>query len=135
MDTLNIDSIKSYASSLANSQATSSMTNRAKEAQTDEELMDACKEFESYLWEQVLKSMKSTVDVFGDDESGSNSQLVDYFMDNTISDLASQMTEKSAGPTSLAQQMYEQMKRTSTIDVEKLLAEGNTAVATDDGDN
>ena len=33
-------------------------------AKSDEEMLDACKEFESYLWEQVLKSMKSASEVF-----------------------------------------------------------------------
>ena len=66
--------------------------------------------------------MKDTVNIFGEEDS-SNSQLVDYFMDSAISDVASQMTEKTYGTNSLASQMYEQMKRNSAIDIEALLAQ------------
>lgn len=126
MDMLNINSLNSYASSIAANNSTKEMTDKAKEAQTDEELMEACKQFESYLWEQVVKSMKSTVN-FGISEDDSNSQLVDYFMDNTISKVATQLTDSTKGPNSLAQQMFEQMKRTNTIDVETLLAQSAAA--------
>jgi len=112
MDMLNINSISSQASSIAANKATQELSNKAKNAETDEELMEACKEFENYLWEQVLKSMKSTVDVFGaEKDSGVNSQMVDVFMDNAISDVSKSLTNQNLGPGSLAQQMYEQMKR------------------------
>ena len=115
MDTLNISSLASYASSIASDAATEELKNKAKTAQNDDELMKACKEFESYLWEQVISSMKDTVNIFGEEDS-SNSQLVDYFMDSAISDVASQMTEKTYGTNSLASQMYEQMKRNYYLD-------------------
>lgn len=126
MDTLNINSLTNYASSIASDNSTKDLTNKAKSAQSDEELMDACKEFENYLWEQVLKSMKSTVNITGQ-EDDSNSQMVDYFMDSAISNVAGQLTEQSMGPNSLAKQMYDQMKRTNTIDVETLLAQSAAA--------
>lgn len=126
MDTLNINSLTNYASSIASDNSTKDLTNKAKSAQSDEELMDACKEFENYLWEQVLKSMKSTVNITGK-EDDSNSQMVDYFMDSAISNVAGQLTEQSMGPNSLAKQMYDQMKRTNTIDVETLLAQSAAA--------
>ncbi len=113
MDTLNISGISNYAADLAASSATDELKQRAKNAQTDEELMEACKEFESYLWEQVVKSMKATIKLTGDEDE-SESQMVDYFMDNTISEVSKQLTEQNIGEGSLAQQMYEQMKRYST---------------------
>lgn len=126
MDMLNINSITSQASSVATNQATSRLANKAKEAQTDEELMDACKEFETYLWEQVLKSMKSTVDVFGaKEDSGANSQIVDVFMDSAISDVSKSLTDQNMGPGSLAKQMYEQMKR-NVVNIEDV-SEATTA--------
>lgn len=126
MDMLNINSITSQASSVATNQATSRLANKAKEAQTDEELMDACKEFETYLWEQVLKSMKSTVDVFGaKEDSGANSQMVDVFMDSAISDVSKSLTDQNMGPGSLAKQMYEQMKR-NVVNIEDV-SEATTA--------
>ena len=35
------------------------------EKATDEEMMKACKEFETYLLEQVMKEVTKTVDIFG----------------------------------------------------------------------
>lgn len=116
LDMLNINSVTDYASSMATNKATGDMSDKIKNAETDEELMEACKGFENYLWEQVLKSMKSTVNVFGaEEESGANSQIVDVFMDTAISDVAKGLTNQNLGPGSLAQQMYEQMKR-NTVD-------------------
>ena len=48
---------------------------------TDEELMDVCKEFESYFLEQVFDAMMKTAEVFSDDEEdGYASKMVDYYM-------------------------------------------------------
>ncbi|MBR6344232.1 MAG: hypothetical protein IKR70_00680 [Lachnospiraceae bacterium] len=126
MDMMNISSLSQYASDIASNKATDELKNKASAAQTDDELLSACKEFESYLWEQVLNSMKKTADVFKDKEE-SNSQMVDYFMDSAVSKVASDMTEQtSTSKNSLAMQMYEQMKRTNTIDIEKLFAENDS---------
>ena len=77
---------------------------------TDEELLDVCKQFESYFLEQVFKEMQKTVDCFKDEESKNpNDNLVGYFKDNTIQELASTSTEVQG--TGLAQMMFEQMKR------------------------
>ena len=56
---------------------------------TDDELMDVCNE----------------------DQDASMSQMTDYFEDEMIQKLASQSVEQSGGSNSLAQQLYEQMKR------------------------
>ena len=74
-------------------------------------LMSACKEFESYFLEMVMKEMTKNIKLTGEDADSGTSSLVDYYKDKTISDLAKQSTEgKGLG---LAQQMYEQMKRSS----------------------
>ena len=79
---------------------------------TDEELMDVCKKFESYFIEQVLKEVKKTVpdSTLGD---SANSNLVDFFMDETLKKVSENIQEKSG--LGLAQQMYEQMKRNYSI--------------------
>lgn len=74
----------------------------------DDELMDACKQFESYFLEQVFKQMWKTVNTNTSDDQPTNN-LVDYFKDATIQELASQNTEKNG--LGLAQTLYEQMKR------------------------
>lgn len=76
----------------------------------DDKLLDACKQFESYLLEQVFKEMQKTVDcIKSDDDSDPNQNLVDYFTDNTLQELASTSTEKEG--LGIAQMLYEQMKR------------------------
>ena len=79
---------------------------------SDEELLNACKKFENYFVEQVLKEMQKTVPE-NEDEDSSTSQLVDYYKDNMTSKIAEQITDQ--GNLGLAQQMYEQMKRNYQI--------------------
>lgn len=78
---------------------------------SDDELLDACKQFEAYFLEQVFKEMEKTVDCLKDEESSSspNNNLVDYFKDNTIQELATTSTDIQG--LGLAQTLYEQMKR------------------------
>lgn len=90
--------------------------NGLNEDSTDEELMDACKQFESYLLEQVFKEMEKTISFDDDDEgsmfgSGSSNALTDYFKDQTIAELAGSSTEQ--GGLGIAQMLYESMKRNS----------------------
>lgn len=115
---MDLSSLSNYYSSIANqaSASASSISNLSDEeikAKSDEELMEVCKEFESYLLEQVFKEMEKTSSIFGEDEDGSSSQLVDYFKDTTIAELASQSTEQNG--LGLAQTLYEQMKRNYDI--------------------
>ena len=119
MDIGNISNLTDYSASLASAQNAQKLSGNAQAAKTDDEMLDACKEFETYLWEQVIKSMKSASEVFSD---GEKNQQVDYFMDTAITKTAEQMTEQSLGSNSLAMQMYEQMKRNSGLTVEEILA-------------
>jgi flagellar protein FlgJ len=75
----------------------------------DKELMDVCKQFESYFIEQVLKEVKKTVPDTSFSQDSSTQNLVDYFMDETLQKV-SENIQSQAG-LGLAQQMYEQMKR------------------------
>ena len=79
----------------------------AKQKESDA-LFDACKQFEAYLWEQVYKEMQKTVDLFGDDEDGYASNMVDYFKDSVIQQISEQTATQ--GSNSLAQMLYEQAK-------------------------
>ena len=75
---------------------------------TDEELMDACKQFEAYFLEQMFKSMVKTIPK-NEEMSGSSSALMDYYTDEMVQQLASDSTEQNS--LGLAQMLYEQMKR------------------------
>lgn len=72
------------------------------------ELLEACKQFEAYLWEQVYKEMQKTVDIFDEDEDGYASNMVDYFKDTVIQQISEQTATQ--GSNSLAQMLYEQAK-------------------------
>lgn len=75
---------------------------------TNDELMDACKEFEAYFVEQMFKEMMKTIPE-SDTTSSYTSNLMDYYKDSMVQEIASDSTEqKSLG---LAQMLYEQMKR------------------------
>lgn len=77
---------------------------------TEDELLDACKQFEAYFLEQVFKEMQKTVDCFKTDEaSASSNAMVDYFKDGAVQELAATSTETQG--LGLAQMLYEQMKR------------------------
>ena len=80
---------------------------------TDDELMDACKQFESYLLEQVMKQMEKTSSLFSEDEGETNSQLVDFFMDSTMEKVAEEISDKQG--LGIAQHLYEAMKREYSI--------------------
>lgn len=79
---------------------------------TDEELMNVCKEFESYFVEQVFKALEKMVPENEDDSSSSASSYMDYFGDTLTQEYASMVTESNDGEgLGIAQMLYEQMKR------------------------
>lgn len=114
---MDIGSINMYTSYITD-QTSISQTQSALAAEkdysgsTDEELMDVCKQFESYFLEQVMKQMMKTVPE-SEESSGATSTLVDYFKDNMIQELAAQSTETNS--LGIAQTLYEQMKRNYSV--------------------
>ena len=72
--------------------------------------LKVCKQFEAYFLEQVFKEMQKTVDCMKEDNTSKpTGNLVNYFKDTAIQDLAATSTEVQG--LGLAQIMYEQMKR------------------------
>jgi flagellar protein FlgJ len=135
MDMSGISSVYSdYLTSQASSSKTSSLTSKLESAASsddDEELMEVCKEFESYFVEQVFDAMLETTKVFSDDdEDGYASKMVDYYKDFAVQSLCDQVTENDS--IGLAKTLYEQMKRNysiSTVDTEEASADATTAEA------
>jgi flagellar protein FlgJ len=84
---------------------------------TDDELMDACKQFEAYFVEQMYKEMIKTIPE-NEDSSSSGTTMLDYFKDEMIQDIASETTEQSN--LGLAQMLYEQMKRNYGVSADSL---------------
>lgn len=100
----------SYVSNAASQATTSALKNSIEntnyENASEEQLMNACKEFETYFLEQVMKKMMDTVST--DEDSVMNNKLVSYFMDSTVTELCKEATEQNS--LGLAQMLYEQMK-------------------------
>ena len=86
--------------------------------EAEAELLEACKQFEAYLWEQVWKGMEKTAKMFSDDEDeeGYAGNMVGVFQDTFVQEMASQVTSESQGANSLAQTLFEQMKRTYSVE-------------------
>lgn len=77
---------------------------------SDEELMDACKSFESYFLEQIFDKMLESTKLFSDEEENSYaSKMVDYFKDGAIQELTNQATSQNG--LGIAQTLFDQMKR------------------------
>jgi flagellar protein FlgJ len=79
---------------------------------TDDELMDVCKQFESYFLEQVYKAMWKTVPQ-SEVSSQSTQTLMDFQKDQMIQAMAEQSTEQNG--LGLAQTLYEQMKNNVSL--------------------
>lgn len=71
---------------------------------TDEELMEVCKSFESYMIEQVMKGMEKTIP-----DDGERNPYKEMFGDILYQEYAKSATENQE--LGLAQMLYESMKR------------------------
>jgi flagellar protein FlgJ len=100
---LNTDNAKNSAGKAASLQ--SKLSNSKLEDASDEELMEVCKTFESYLIEKVLEKTKKTLT----DSEEEDSPYMNVFGDRLYREYADQITEH--GELGLAQQLYEAMKR------------------------
>lgn len=117
-----MDSIGSMSStdytSYVNNAYIDSLTNGInkvnQDTSTDEEMLEACKEFETYMVEQVYKQMEKTI-MKADEEENEYEQ---YFGDYRIQEYAKMVTEQ--GRLGLAQQLYEAMTANKGISVEDM---------------
>jgi peptidoglycan hydrolase FlgJ len=95
--------------------STNQLENQLKKnyaSSTDDELMDVCREFESYFTEQVFKSMYKMVPQT-ESQDNSAKQLKDYFQDQMITEYSKKASEGEG--LGIAQMMYEQMKRNKVV--------------------
>ena len=83
-------------------------TSQIQDAETDEEMLDACKQFESYLVQQMFKSMEESAKVFSDDDEDNSNDYVNMFQDNYLSAIADQMVNSGQG-LGIADKLYESM--------------------------
>lgn len=129
----NINSIYSNNSTYTNA-TTNSISSKLNSTDlskaTDDELMEVCKDFESYFVEQMMKAMvkMSSIDgsdsdniyasLFGvtDDSDSGMSTLSSYFGDELVSQMAGQVTESQGKGLGIAENLYKQMKRNYSIE-------------------
>lgn len=93
------------ASAAKTEKLSSSLSNIEKGTATDEELMAACKEFETYLVEQVIKNTKSAML----EDEDSQGEYMKMFGDKLNQSYAEMLTETA--DLGIAQMLYESMKR------------------------
>lgn len=111
MDIGNISSMYGDLYSPAANESTSKLENNLNtdySKATEDELMDACKQFESYFLEQMFKEMMKTIPE-SESSSASSSNMLDYYKDQMVQEIAADSTEQNS--LGLAQMLYEQMKR------------------------
>ena len=104
------------ADMVSDAASTGSLTNKINDAQTDEEMMSACEEFETYLLQKMFQSMEETAKIFSDDEEEEGNEYVDMVSDNMYQALAENMMASGNG-LGLAQTLYDYMARNAGISV------------------
>ena len=103
-DSLYLQSMQN-ASTAKTEKLSSSLSSIEQGTATDEELMQACKEFETYLVEQVIKNTRS---VMLEDED-SQGEYMKMFGDKLNQSYAEMISENAN--LGIAQMLYESMKR------------------------
>lgn len=98
-------------STTANDAISERLSNQVQAAESDEQMLDACKQFEAYLIQQMFKSMEESAKVFSDDDKDST-DYVNMFQDNYLSTIAEQMVNSGQG-LGIAEQLYESMQNNS----------------------
>lgn len=102
IDTSSIYSLYNTSAS-SNTSKLESLSSSSLENAEDEELLEACKSFETYFVEQVFKEMAKTV------ERSDENEYTEYFGDMLYQQYAEDVTE--SGSLGIAQLLYESMKR------------------------
>ncbi len=102
------------ADSLSQTASMNKLTNQINGAETDEEMLAACEEFEVYLLQKMFQSMEESAKVFSDEEEGN--EYVDMFSDNMYQAMAENMVSSGQG-LGIAQTLYESMARNGALNI------------------
>lgn len=103
-DSLYLQSMQN-ASQAKTEKLSSSLSNIEQGVATDEELMNACKEFETYLVEQVIKNTKSAM-LEDEDSQGDYMKMFGDKMNQSYAEMIAENANLG-----IAQMLYESMKR------------------------
>ena len=108
LNTTNTDATTNY-----NANALKKSLNGVSSDTSADELMQVCKDFESYFVEEVIKEVKKNL-LPDDEEKDASSTMTDYTMDFAVEKIADELIDQVGG--NFTQSLYEQMKRNYNID-------------------
>ena len=108
LNTTNTDATTNY-----NANALKKSLNGVSDTSADE-LMQVCKDFESYFVEEVIKEVKKNLLPDDEEKDASLSTMTDYTMDFAVEKIADELIDQVGG--NFTQSLYEQMKRNYNID-------------------
>ncbi len=96
--------------------AASKLTGQIQGADTDDEMMEACEQFEAYMIQQIFKNMQETTKIFSDDEEENDisNQYLDVFNDTYLENIANTMMKNGQG-LGLAKQLYDSIQLNSGV--------------------
>lgn len=118
MDFSNVTAMYTDTYANASNQAADKLKNKLNGADytkaADDELMDACRQFEAYFVEQMFKEMVKTIPSESE-RSGSMNSMMDYYKEQMIQGIAEETSNLNGG-LGLAQMLYEQMRRNYGLD-------------------
>ena len=91
--------------------AADKVSGNIQNAETDEEMLDACRQFESYMIQQLYKNMEKVAKAFSDDDEddSDSSGYVNMFSDNYLEEIANKMVYSGQG-LGIAEKLYESIK-------------------------
>ena len=109
LNTTNTDATTNY-----NANALKKSLNGVSSDTSADELMQVCKDFESYFVEEVIKEVKKNLLPDDEDKDASLSTMTDYTMDFAVEKVADELIDQVGG--NFTQSLYEQMKRNYNIE-------------------
>ena len=104
LNTTNTDATTNY-----NANALKKSLNGVSSDTSADELMQVCKDFESYFVEEVIKEVKKNLLPDDEEKDASLSTMTDYTMDFAVEKIADELIDQVGG--NFTQSLYEQMKR------------------------
>ncbi len=110
--TMSADALTGMASS-------GKLTSSIEGAQTEDEMMAACEEFEVYLVQKMFETMEQTAKVFSDEEDEDGNEYTNMFSDQMYQAVAQNMVKSGQG-LGIAQTLYESMARNAGITAQAL---------------
>ena len=103
LNTTNTDATTNY-----NANALKKSLNGVSSDTSADELMQVCKDFESYFVEEVIKEVKKNLLPDDEDKDASLSTMTDYTMDFAVEKVADELIDQVGG--NFTQSLYEQMR-------------------------